>query len=241
MKFCSKCGKELMDEAVICIGCGCAVEITQSIVSEPSSMPTNAPTLQKPTYKSLSMIFQAILAAAAIVLLFFDGYMIYKLSRSGTLHYGIGFKDDLDVTISYYDKSFHTFTNADVFPTFLIILLISVPLLLSVLNYFLASKQTINCQKRMYWTTFGCSAISLVYTIVFSLIYAHSVYPYTSQYTSYYTTKDFVKYEYLYEFENFSVLFYIEIAILVLMAVVALLDAIGKPILKQKIKGNEKI
>ncbi len=25
MKFCSKCGKELMDEAVICVGCGCNV------------------------------------------------------------------------------------------------------------------------------------------------------------------------------------------------------------------------
>lgn len=23
MKYCTKCGKELMDEAVICIGCGC--------------------------------------------------------------------------------------------------------------------------------------------------------------------------------------------------------------------------
>ena len=26
MKFCSKCGKELMDEAVICPNCGCPVE-----------------------------------------------------------------------------------------------------------------------------------------------------------------------------------------------------------------------
>ena len=26
MKFCSKCGKEIMDEAVVCPGCGCAVE-----------------------------------------------------------------------------------------------------------------------------------------------------------------------------------------------------------------------
>ena len=25
MKFCSKCGKEIMDEAVVCPGCGCAV------------------------------------------------------------------------------------------------------------------------------------------------------------------------------------------------------------------------
>ena len=25
MKFCQKCGKEIMDEAVVCPGCGCAV------------------------------------------------------------------------------------------------------------------------------------------------------------------------------------------------------------------------
>ena len=28
MKFCQKCGKEIMDEAVICPGCGCSVENT---------------------------------------------------------------------------------------------------------------------------------------------------------------------------------------------------------------------
>lgn len=27
MKFCRHCGKEIMDEAVICPGCGCAVEV----------------------------------------------------------------------------------------------------------------------------------------------------------------------------------------------------------------------
>lgn len=26
MKYCSKCGKEIMDKAVICPGCGCAQE-----------------------------------------------------------------------------------------------------------------------------------------------------------------------------------------------------------------------
>lgn len=30
MKFCEKCGKELMDEAVICPSCGCVVENGQS-------------------------------------------------------------------------------------------------------------------------------------------------------------------------------------------------------------------
>lgn len=29
MKYCSKCGKEIMDDAVICTGCGCAAEDTQ--------------------------------------------------------------------------------------------------------------------------------------------------------------------------------------------------------------------
>ena len=26
MKFCQKCGKEIMDEAVVCPSCGCAIE-----------------------------------------------------------------------------------------------------------------------------------------------------------------------------------------------------------------------
>lgn len=37
MKFCTKCGKELMDEAVICPGCGCACANTtayQSVAAE---------------------------------------------------------------------------------------------------------------------------------------------------------------------------------------------------------------
>lgn len=25
MKYCTKCGKELMDESIICVGCGCSV------------------------------------------------------------------------------------------------------------------------------------------------------------------------------------------------------------------------
>lgn len=34
MKFCQHCGKELLDEAVICTGCGCAVQ-TFSNTQEP--------------------------------------------------------------------------------------------------------------------------------------------------------------------------------------------------------------
>lgn len=31
MKYCSKCGKEIMDEAVICPGCGCAQENKEAL------------------------------------------------------------------------------------------------------------------------------------------------------------------------------------------------------------------
>ena len=30
MKFCQHCGKEILDEAVICPGCGCSVQVTNS-------------------------------------------------------------------------------------------------------------------------------------------------------------------------------------------------------------------
>lgn len=35
MKFCSKCGKELYDEAVICPGCGCPVDTAKTVKTEP--------------------------------------------------------------------------------------------------------------------------------------------------------------------------------------------------------------
>ena len=33
MKFCSHCGKELMDEAVVCVNCGCAVNGANSMAN----------------------------------------------------------------------------------------------------------------------------------------------------------------------------------------------------------------
>ncbi|MBQ3135168.1 MAG: hypothetical protein IJB75_05095 [Oscillospiraceae bacterium] len=40
MKYCTKCGKELMDESVICVGCGCSVVENKN--------PQFAPATQKP-------------------------------------------------------------------------------------------------------------------------------------------------------------------------------------------------
>ena len=38
MKYCTHCGKELLDEAVICVGCGCAVSVqsTQAVIASPA-------------------------------------------------------------------------------------------------------------------------------------------------------------------------------------------------------------
>lgn len=40
MKFCSHCGKEIMDDAVICCNCGCAVANTDAVID-----PDDAPNL----------------------------------------------------------------------------------------------------------------------------------------------------------------------------------------------------
>lgn len=40
MKFCSKCGKELFDEAVICPGCGCPVDTVKAVKTEPQDYKT---------------------------------------------------------------------------------------------------------------------------------------------------------------------------------------------------------
>lgn len=39
MKYCSKCGKELVDEAVICVGCGCPVSGAPAPATQTSQNP----------------------------------------------------------------------------------------------------------------------------------------------------------------------------------------------------------
>ena len=37
MKFCSKCGKQIHDEAVVCVNCGCSVAPLPSVVEDAPS------------------------------------------------------------------------------------------------------------------------------------------------------------------------------------------------------------
>ncbi len=52
MKYCSKCGKEIMDEAVICPGCGCAVSGMYSY-NDMSRQQTNSQVLLKQLQRKL--------------------------------------------------------------------------------------------------------------------------------------------------------------------------------------------
>ena len=64
MKYCSKCGKEIMDEAVVCPGCGCAtsVETAPDKVSVPKSAKSAS------VFGILSLLLLAPLGIPAIIL-----------------------------------------------------------------------------------------------------------------------------------------------------------------------------
>lgn len=51
MKYCSKCGKELMDEAVICVNCGCAV------ANEQTANPTAVQNRESSSTANCALIF----------------------------------------------------------------------------------------------------------------------------------------------------------------------------------------
>ncbi|MBO5715872.1 MAG: hypothetical protein J6S23_05720 [Clostridia bacterium] len=64
MKYCSKCGKELFDEAVICPQCGCPTE-HQEIYSTQSHEPRELSTIQKVT--KAFMIVETVLGGIYIL------------------------------------------------------------------------------------------------------------------------------------------------------------------------------
>ncbi len=64
MKFCEKCGKELADEAVVCMGCGCAV----SNIETGNTTYQQEPTVPKEPFSSKQSVTAIILAGIGAVL-----------------------------------------------------------------------------------------------------------------------------------------------------------------------------
>ena len=81
MKYCTKCGKELMDEAVRCVGCGCLTSTAP--VHRPAPAPVPAMIVQKRT----NWIGWPIIGLALQVLLFILAFVRGTwLSKSISLH-----------------------------------------------------------------------------------------------------------------------------------------------------------
>ena len=64
MKFCQKCGKEIMDEAVVCPGCGCAIK--NDVAPTKIAVPKSAKSAQ--IFGILSVLLLAPFGIPAIIL-----------------------------------------------------------------------------------------------------------------------------------------------------------------------------
>ncbi len=73
MKFCQKCGKELLDEAVICPNCGCTVAPIQTSapISETSAFATedkNPQTRESDSNANMALLFAFFIPIVGIVI-----------------------------------------------------------------------------------------------------------------------------------------------------------------------------
>ena len=71
MKYCSHCGKEINEEAVVCTGCGCAVKTNKFNKTDSNNQ-----------FKTLAFVFMIINTCLFLFLGFFSIYMIYSYSAS---------------------------------------------------------------------------------------------------------------------------------------------------------------
>ena len=103
MKYCTKCGKELFDEAVICPGCGCAVEAPEAKNTE------QVKSGQKNVNGKKSRLKIALIIAASVVLLIgivTGGIFLQYHIRSEAV------KDQLaGKTFSYWSSSLYGYSS----------------------------------------------------------------------------------------------------------------------------------
>lgn len=76
MKFCTKCGHELNDEAVVCVNCGCMVNaVSNTATVQQTAVPSAPLQNQKDT---LPVIMNFVSTIAAIISLFFSLYSVFE-------------------------------------------------------------------------------------------------------------------------------------------------------------------
>lgn len=79
--FCKKCGKEIMDEAVICVHCGCAV-------SDATNKKIGAQSAEEDKVSVAIIICTVLLPIVGLILGIVN--LCKKKSRSGGIYLGVG-------------------------------------------------------------------------------------------------------------------------------------------------------
>lgn len=135
MKFCSKCGTQLVDEAVVCTACGCAVQggtaLNQPLTAEPVQAPS-VPKADKKFAKNFIPIFNfvALLGIAASVFFVFMALAEMHASAHGSaeiVRYYSSYDLDLNLYANVwadYDYMFNAFLAAIIAAPFPIVSLI---------------------------------------------------------------------------------------------------------------------
>ena len=102
MKFCEKCGKELLDEAVICVGCGCPVQVE---AGNNSSKELDEAEIQKRKVKNKKIIIIACaVICVAVALVFTSIPIINSVKRNKILEELSGEKFQYNGDTSYSIK-----------------------------------------------------------------------------------------------------------------------------------------
>ena len=89
MKYCSRCGHELVDEAIMCVGCGCMVEGVPQKKKEKKKGVAGDPLAKPKSLVITNFIFSVIAMAWIffIVLSFLEGYAVVYADIAET--YGV--------------------------------------------------------------------------------------------------------------------------------------------------------
>lgn len=214
--YCRNCGKKISEFADICVGCGVFIkkeELDCPVVDENLNK-------KKSFTRSLSVIPQVLLACLSILFLMVEAF--YKdLYKSGLT------SSSSTDTWNVNDYSFMDLMDIGGF--FLIFIVVIVLIATTLIMSFVCSFKNKNV---LGWIGFGTSVASLILIGAFSLI--------ASVNYSYSTTWRTSVYGYSFEwysqraFGGFSILFYVELLLCLLMAIIALLDALDMPLLKKK-------
>ena len=200
--FCKNCGADV-GNAKFCPNCGTNINETTTDSSNVTYVIQPAKKTV-PLKRSLSFILFIVLGGALIGMSFIP---LYVECRSKGL---------FDVTY-YYDSLWHlaSYSTSDIW-AFLAIILFSIPIVLSVINFFAR-------QKAIAIINTVATSASFLYLFITSIVLSEN------HYNSF---KGYLGVTNVHSFSSFGIMFYIMLAISLILCAVSVFDTLNKPLIK---------